>query len=114
MATRIAGVTLPVNKRIEVALTYIFGIGRTRSSQILKSVNIDPNRRSETLTESEVAVLKDYIEKQFTVEGDLRREVVSNIKRLKEIGSYRGSRHIKVLPVHGQRTKTNSQNNGKR
>ncbi len=108
MATRIAGITLPQNKRIEVALTYIFGIGQALSRRILQSANIDLNTRSQSLTEAEVARLRDIIEKDYSVEGDLKREVISNIKRLKEIGSYRGLRHIRGLPVRGQRTRTNS------
>lgn len=108
MATRIAGVTLPPNKRIEVALTYIFGIGRTSAVAILRQSGINKDTRSDKLTETEVSSLRDLIEKNYLVEGDLKREIVGNIKRLKEIGSYRGLRHIRSLPVHGQRTKTNS------
>lgn len=108
MATRIAGVTLPNNKRIEVALTYIYGIGRTISNKVLQAAQVDPNKSSDQLTGDEVSKIKDIIEKEHRVEGDLRREVVANIKRLKEVGSYRGSRHVKILPAHGQRTKTNS------
>lgn len=106
MAIRLAGVVLP-EKRLEVALTYIYGIGRSSSNKILKSAGIDKNKRPKQLTEEEVAVLREKIEKQTQVEGELRRAVMSNIKRLKEIGSWRGSRHIKRLPIHG-RTKTNS------
>lgn len=108
MATRIAGVTLPPNKRIEVALTYIYGIGRTSAGAILQQAGINKDTRSDKLTETEVSSLRDLIEKNYLVEGDLKREIVGNIKRLKEIGSYRGLRHIRSLPVHGQRTKTNS------
>ncbi|MFC1687721.1 30S ribosomal protein S13 [Patescibacteria group bacterium] len=108
MATRIAGVTLPSNKRIEVALTYIYGIGRTLSNKVLKIAQVDPNKSSDKLTGDEVAKIKDIIEKEHRVEGDLKREVVANIKRLKEVGSYRGSRHVRILPARGQRTKTNS------
>lgn len=105
---RIAGVTLPKEKRIEAALTAIYGIGFVRSRQILSSTNINPDKRTHSLTIDEVNTLRDVIEKQFRVEGDLRREVLGNIKRLKEINSYRGSRHAKNLPTRGQRTRTNS------
>lgn len=104
---RIAGITLP-NKRIEVALTYVYGIGRSRANLILKKVGIDKNTRAADLTGPEEKLLRDEIEKVFKVEGELRRETQSHIKRLKDIGSYRGTRHIKGLPVRGQRTKTNS------
>jgi small subunit ribosomal protein S13 len=105
---RIAGVNLPPNKRVEIGLTYIFGIGRSLANQILFRVKIDPNKKIKDLTESEVELLKSIIEKDYKVEGELRREISSNIKRLKEIGCYRGIRHIKHLPVRGQRTRTNS------
>jgi small subunit ribosomal protein S13 len=105
---RIAGVTLPSNKRVETALTYIYGIGPTTATRILKEAEIDPSIRVKDLDESQATKLRDIIEKQNTVEGELRRKVLSNIKRLKEIGAYRGLRHIKGLPVRGQRTKTNS------
>lgn len=105
---RIAGVNLPNNKRVAIGLTYIFGIGKTRSIKILKSLKIDPNIRVRDLTEEQVNKLRSEIEKKYQVEGDLKREVIGNIKRLKEIGSYRGSRHIKRLPCRGQKTKTNS------
>lgn len=108
MAVRIAGVTIPNNKRVEIALTYIFGIGKKQSEKILKTSNIDPNIRVQKLSENDVNKLRVIIEKQYKVEGDLRREIVGNIKRLKEINSYRGSRHSKNLPVRGQRSKTNS------
>ncbi len=108
MATRIAGVTLPPQKRIEIALTYIYGVGRTAAHSILAQANINPATPAEKLTEGEVAKLRDLIEKGYTVEGDLKREIIGNIKRLKEIGSYRGLRHIRSLPVRGQRTRTNS------
>jgi len=108
MAVRISGVTLPQNKRIEIALTYIYGIGRSRANGILKEVDIDPDKRTETLSEEEINKLRQVIEKRYKVEGELRREIAMNVKRLKEIGSYRGSRHAKNLPVRGQRTKTNS------
>jgi len=105
---RIAGITLPQNKRIEIALTYLYGIGRFLSRKILKQANVDINKRTKELSEEEVARLREIIEGTYKVEGDLRREKMLNIKRLKEIGSYRGLRHSKGLPVRGQRTKTNS------
>jgi small subunit ribosomal protein S13 len=104
---RIAGITLP-NKRIEIALTYVYGIGRNRSVEILEKVGIDKNIRAADLTGTQEKSLRDEIEKNYKVEGELRREQQASIKRLKEIGSYRGSRHAKGLPVRGQRTKTNS------
>lgn len=104
---RIAGVTLP-NKRIEVALTYIYGIGNSRSRQILSSLGIDRNTKANDLEEKVLNLLRENVEKHNKVEGELRREVIGNIKRLKDIGSYRGSRHAKNLPARGQRTKTNS------
>ncbi|OGF18342.1 30S ribosomal protein S13 [Candidatus Falkowbacteria bacterium RIFCSPLOWO2_12_FULL_45_10] len=108
MAVRIAGVTIPNDKRVEVALTYIFGIGRTSANQILQKAQVERDARVHSLSEEEVNRLRAIIEKEYRVEGDLRREVVSNIKRLKDIGCYRGIRHSKGLPVRGQRTKTNS------
>lgn len=105
---RIAGVDLPRDKRSEVALTYIFGIGRTTSNQILSETGINPDTRIKDLTEEEVIRLRDAIDKSLKVEGDLRREIALNIKRLTEIGSYRGMRHRRGLPVRGQRTKTNA------
>ena len=105
---RIAGVNIPTDKRVEIALTYIYGIGLTRSQKILTQANIDPNTRVKDLTETEVNRIREILEKNFKVEGDLRREVTGNINRLKEILSYRGLRHKLGLPVHGQRTKTNS------
>jgi len=105
---RIAGVTLPSNKRVDIALQYIYGIGATTAKQILAKTKVDGAVRVKDLTEDQATKLRDMIEKQYKVEGELRREVLSNIKRLKEIGSYRGSRHNKGLPVRGQRTKTNS------
>jgi small subunit ribosomal protein S13 len=104
---RIAGITLP-NKRIEIALTYVYGIGRSRAKQILKKIQINADVRANDLTATEVNRLREEIEKNCRVEGELRRDVSANIKRLKEIGCYRGSRHAKGLPVRGQRTKTNS------
>jgi small subunit ribosomal protein S13 len=105
---RISGVDIPNDKRIEVALTYIFGIGLTRSQEILKASAINPDTRTRDLTDDEVIKIRDYIDKQFTVEGDLRREVRQNIGRLIEINCYRGQRHRRNLPVHGQRTRTNA------
>lgn len=108
MAVRIAGVNLPNDKRAEIALTYIFGIGKTRSNSILSEAKVDKNKRIKDLKEEEVNALRLIIEKKYTLEGDLRREIQSNIKRLREINCYRGSRHAKHLPARGQRTKTNS------
>ena len=105
---RIAGVTIPQNKIIVVSLTYLFGVGPSLAQRILDKLKIDPAVRTKDLPELDVNRLRDYIEKNFRVEGDLRRDVWSNIKRLKEIGSYRGGRHARGLPVRGQRTKTNS------
>lgn len=105
---RIAGVDLPREKRIEIGLTYIYGIGQVTSNKILKAVNIDPNIRVKDLDENDVAKLRQYIDKNYQVEGELRKEVSMNIKRLTEIGSYRGIRHRKGLPVRGQKTKTNA------
>jgi small subunit ribosomal protein S13 len=105
---RIEGVDLPRNKRVEIGLTYLFGVGLTRSQEILAATKVNPDTRIKDLTESEVAALRDYISKNFTVEGDLRREEQLNIKRLIEIGCYRGMRHRRNLPVNGQRTRTNS------
>ncbi len=105
---RIEGVDLPRNKRIEIGLTYIHGIGRTTARNALLSAGVDPNRRVRDLTEGEVTGLRDYIAQNIVVEGDLRREVQMNIKRLIEIGCYRGLRHRRNLPVRGQRTRTNA------
>jgi small subunit ribosomal protein S13 len=105
---RIAGVDIPREKRVEVALTYIFGIGPTRSRQILVRTRVDPDTRVKNLTEDEVARLREFIDRSFKVEGDLRREVDLNIKRLIEINCYRGIRHRRNLPVRGQRTRTNA------
>ena len=105
---RISGIDLPREKRIEVALTYIYGIGPARAAKVLETTQIDPNTRVKDLTEDQEAQLRDAIEHNFTIEGDLRREVAMNIKRLSEIGCYRGLRHRRGLPVHGQRTKTNA------
>src|SRR3989339_2130540 len=106
---RILGVDLPKEKRVEIALMYLFGIGRALSNKILKEVNIDINKRTKDLTEEEVSRINNYIQKSgYRVEGDLRREISANIKRLMDIGSWRGYRHKKGLPVRGQRTKTNA------
>jgi small subunit ribosomal protein S13 len=105
---RIAGVDLPREKRVEIGLTYIYGIGRTTSNDILLQADVDPNTRVRDLAEDEVVRLREIISRNYRVEGDLRREVSSNIKRLMEIGCYRGLRHRRGLPVHGQRTKTNA------
>ena len=105
---RIAGVDIPNNKRVEIALTYIYGIGRKSANDILAKTGINPDTRAKDLTEDEVAKLRDEIESSYTVEGDLRRDVAIDIKRMVEIGCYRGIRHRKGLPVRGQRTKTNA------
>lgn len=105
---RIAGADLPRDKRVEIALTYIYGIGRTTSNKILEESGINPNTRMRDLTEEEINKLREIIEKNHKVEGDLRREIALNIKRLVEIGAYRGLRHRRGLPVRGQRTKTNA------
>jgi small subunit ribosomal protein S13 len=105
---RIEGVDLPRNKRVEVGLTYLYGIGPTRAREILTETRVNPDTRVKDLSESDVAAIREFIGKHFTVEGDLRREVQMSIKRLIEIGSYRGLRHRRNLPVRGQRTKTNS------
>lgn len=108
MAVRIAGVTIPDNKRVEIALTYVYGIGNTRAKTIVEHVGIDRQTRVQDLDDAQVNQLRSVIEKEYQVEGDLRREVAANIKRLKEIGCYRGLRHARNLPVRGQRTKTNN------
>jgi len=105
---RIAGIDLPREKRIEIGLTYIYGIGRKSAEDILKLANVDPDIRVKDLTDDQEAALREVIDKNYTIEGDLRREVAMNIKRLTEIGCYRGVRHRRGLPVHGQRTKTNA------
>ena len=105
---RIAGIDLPREKSVEIALTYIFGIGRKSANDILKLANVNPDTRVKDLTEDQEAALRDVIDKNYTIEGDLRREVALNIKRLTEIGCYRGMRHRRGLPVRGQRTKTNA------
>lgn len=105
---RIAGVDLPRNKRIDIALTYIYGIGRTSADEIVEKADVDPSTRSHLLTEGEVRRIRDVIDEEYQVEGDLRREVQMNIKRLKDLGCYRGLRHRRGLPVRGQRTRTNA------
>ncbi len=105
---RIAGINLPNEKRIEAALTYIYGIGPSVAQKILQSVKVDPNTRTKDLTDEQGNKIREFIDKNFKVEGQLRQVVVLNIKRLKEIGAYRGIRHMRGLPVRGQRTKTNS------
>ena len=105
---RIAGIDLPREKRIEIGLTYIYGIGRKSANEILKLANVDPDTRVKDLTDEQEAALREVIDKNYTIEGDLRREVALNIKRLTEIGCYRGVRHRRGLPVRGQRTKTNA------
>ncbi|MCI6634719.1 MAG: 30S ribosomal protein S13 [Eubacteriales bacterium] len=105
---RISGVDIPNSKRVEIALTYIYGIGRKSANDILKKTGINPDIRAKDLTEDDIAKLRDVIENEYTVEGELRREVAMNIKRLVEINCYRGIRHRKGLPVRGQRTKTNA------
>jgi small subunit ribosomal protein S13 len=105
---RIEGVDLPRNKRVEIGLTYIYGIGRSRSNEILSATGVNPDTRIKDLTDAEVALLRDHIGQSYKVEGDLRREVQMSIKRLIEIGCYRGLRHRRNLPVRGQRTRTNS------
>ena len=105
---RISGIDLPREKRIEVALTYIYGIGPARAAKVLELTEIDPDTRVKDLTEDQEAKLREVIENNYTIEGDLRREIAMNIKRLSEIGCYRGLRHRRGLPVHGQRTKTNA------
>jgi small subunit ribosomal protein S13 len=105
---RISGVNIPLNKRAEIGLTYIYGIGRPTSNKLLKEVGVDPDTYVRNLTDDEVVKLRDAIDRELTVEGDLRRERSQNIKRLQEIGCYRGLRHRRGLPVHGQNTKTNA------
>jgi small subunit ribosomal protein S13 len=105
---RIAGVDLPRSKRVEISLTYIYGIGRSLSNEILRKAGVDPDTRVKDLTESEVTALREVIDRECQVEGDLRREVQTNIRRLLDIGCYRGLRHRRNLPVRGQRTRTNA------
>lgn len=105
---RIAGVDIPKEKRIDIALTYIFGIGKSSASKILKEANVDPSRKTKDLKDEEIARIRDIIERNYKVEGDLRKEISMNIKRLMDIGCYRGLRHRRGLPVRGQRTRTNA------
>ena len=105
---RIAGINIPLNKRVEIGLTYIYGIGRSQSNKLLSELNISPDTYVRDLTEDEVSKLRDQIDRDLMVEGDLRRERSQNVKRLMEIGAYRGLRHRRGLPVNGQRTKTNA------
>ena len=105
---RIAGINIPLNKRVEIGLTYIYGIGRPTSNDILAAIGIEPDRKVRDLTDDEVSKLRDVIDRDYVVEGDLRRERSQNIKRLMEIGCYRGMRHRRGLPVRGQNTKTNA------
>jgi small subunit ribosomal protein S13 len=105
---RIAGINIPLNKRVEIGLTYIYGIGRSQSNAILRKVGVDADTQVKDLTDDEVIKLRDAIDQDLTVEGDLRRELSQNVKRLMEIGAYRGLRHRRGLPVRGQRTKTNA------
>lgn len=105
---RIAGTTIPDNKKIEYALAYIYGIGVPAARRIVSNVNISPEKRAKDLTPEEIGRLREFIEKNYRIEGELRREIMMNIKRLKDVGAYRGLRHIRSLPVRGQRTKSNS------
>lgn len=105
---RIIGVNIPEEKQLWVALTYIYGIGSNRAREILRETKIDPTKRAKELSQDEITRLRDFVEKKYKLEGDLRREIQMNIKRMKDIGAYRGIRHMKRLPVRGQRTKTNS------
>ena len=105
---RIAGVNIPLNKRVEVGLTYIYGVGPSQAKRVLRDLEIDPNTYVKNLTEDEIRKLRDVVDNNLTVEGDLRRERSQNVKRLMEIGAYRGLRHRRGLPVDGQRTKTNA------
>lgn len=108
MAVRIAGVTIPNEKRVEISLTYIYGVGPAKSREILAIAKINPDKRVKDLSDEEANILRAIIEKQYKVEGDLRRDVLGNVKRLREINCYRGTRHAKGLPCRGQRTKTNN------
>jgi small subunit ribosomal protein S13 len=105
---RLVGVDLPREKRMEIALTYIFGVGRTRAAETLAAAGVDPNKRARDLTDEEVVQLRDHLEGSYRLEGDLRREVAADIRRKVEIGTYQGIRHRRGLPVHGQRTRTNA------
>ena len=105
---RISGVNIPSGKRIQIALTYIFGIGSTRAKKICEEAKLDPSKRVNSLSEQELTIIRDLIDKSYVVEGDLRREISANIKRLKDLGTYKGTRHRKNLPARGQRTHTNA------
>lgn len=105
---RIVGVNIPDNKKIEYALPYIYGIGLASAKKIVGEAGVDPDKRAKDMTQNEVNRLREIIERRYRIEGDLRRDIMSNVKRLKEIATYRGTRHMRGLPVHGQRTKTNS------
>lgn len=105
---RIAGIAIPDKKKIEYSLGYIYGIGHATALHILKAAKVDPEKRAETLSQEEIGRLREVIEKNYKIEGDLRREIMMNVKRLKDISTYRGTRHMRGLPVRGQRTKTNS------
>ncbi len=105
---RIAGINIPDNKRVEVALTYIFGVGPTMSKKILSGTKISPDKRAKDITPEEANKIKEYMEKNFKIEGELKREIIQNIKRKKDISSYQGTRHMRGLPVRGQQTKTNN------
>ena len=105
---RISGVNIPLNKRVEIGLTYIYGVGRSSANKLLAEVGVEPDRKVRDLTEEEVVKLRDAIDREYTVEGDLRRQVAMNIKRLMDLGCYRGLRHRRGLPVRGQRTHTNA------
>ena len=105
---RVVGINIPDNKRIEVALTYVFGIGPTLSNQILNATKIDYNKRAKDLTQDEISKIKEFIERNFKIEGELKREITQNIRRKKDIGCYQGIRHMRGLPVRGQQTKTNN------
>jgi len=105
---RVVGINIPDNKRIEVALTYVFGIGPTLSNQILNATKIDSNKRAKDLTQDEISKIKEFIERNFKIEGELKREITQNIRRKKDIGCYQGIRHMRGLPVRGQQTKTNN------
>ena len=105
---RIAGINIPDNKRVEVALTYIFGVGPTMSKKILSGTKVNPDKRAKDITPEEANKIKEYMEKNFKIEGELKREIIQNIKRKKDIASYQGTRHMRGLPVRGQQTKTNN------
>ena|SRR5688572_25642527 len=105
---RVIGVDIPPNKRLEIALTYVYGVGRTTSHKVCKALNLDPGLRARDLTEEQLAAIATHLQKEYAVEGQLRRQIASNISRLRDIGCYRGARHRRGLPVRGQRTRTNA------